>query len=293
MNTIKMIAAMVIFGTVSLFVTFLPFSSGVIAAVRALIGAMSMAVVLIFRRKAVNKNGMFKNAGWLILSGIALGLNWVLLYESYRYTTVALATLCYYMAPLVVTLLAPLLIKERLTVARLVCTMIAVAGAVLIVIEEVILTGVILSDMSLKGMLLSLGASVLFAAVILLTKQVKGLGAQETTFCQLSAAMLVAIPFAFFLQGGTITLAANMLWPLLVIGVVHTGLAYALFFDGAMKLPAQSTAIMAYIEPVTSILLTCFAVYKQPMTVLQIVGAILIAAAVLIGEMVGTTKSRR
>lgn len=295
MKLLKMIASMVIFGSVGLFVSFLPFSSGLLAGVRALLGALSMAVVLIFRHKTINKAGMRKNAGWLIASGVALALNWVLLLEAYRYTTVAMATLCYYMAPLFVTVLAPLLLKERLTVARLVCTMVAVAGAVLIVIEDVVAGGVSFAGEQLKGMILALTASALYAAVILLTKQVKSLGAQETTFCQLSAAMLVALPIALFWQGDavTITLSANTLWPLLVIGVIHTGVAYALFFDAAAKLPAQSTAILSYINPVTAILLTAFVIDQQAMTAFQIAGVVLIAAAVVIGELVGTTKHRR
>lgn len=295
MNALKMIASMVVFGSVGLFVAFLPFTSGLLAGVRALLGALSMALVLILRRKAINKNGMRKNAGWLIASGVALALNWILLFESYKYTSVAVATLCYYMAPLFVTVLAPLLLKERLTVARLLCTLVAVGGAVFIVAEEVAVNGIAFTEEHVKGMLLALGAAVLYAAVILLTKQVRSLGAQETTFCQLSAAMLVALPVALFLQGSamTVTLSAHTLWPLLVVGVIHTGVAYVLFFDAAGKLPAQSTAILSYIDPVTTILLTALVIDKQPVRVTQTVGVVLIVAAVLVGELSGTNKSRR
>lgn len=286
MYVFQMLCSMVIFGSVGIVTAVIPLSSPMIAGVRALIGTLFMGLVMIFRRSQINKSAMRKNAVWLILSGAALGVNWILLFEAYRYTSVGVATLCYYMAPVFVVLLSPLVLKERLSAARFVCVLVALGGMVLV-------SGASLSDAkATTGILFALGAAALYCAVVLINKRITRLPAQETTFFQLLAATAVTLPYALFTQGDAVTLSAQTVVPLLILGIVHTGVAYLLFFSAAGHLPAQSTAMLSYIDPVTAVVLAALVLDQIP-TTLQIVGASMIVGGSILSELVTPKRKRR
>lgn len=288
MNALKMMLAMVIFGSIGLFVEQIPLPSVAIAAVRAVLGTAVMGLMLILRRSAINKSAVKKNLVWLIVSGAAIGINWILLFESYRYTSLTVATLCYYMAPVFVTVLSPLVLKERLSFARIVFTTMAIAGAVLITADASLSK----DDLALKGVLLALGAAVLYASVVLMNKKIARLPDQETTFFQLLFAAVVTVPYAAFRGIDDITFSVSWIVPLLIVGVVHTGLAYLLFFSGAKKLPAQSTAVLSYIDPVTAVLLSTFVLHQIP-DLYQSIGCAMILVAALLGELICNRKRRK
>ncbi len=287
MNTLYMILSMVIFGSVGIVVNYIPLSPALIAGLRALIGALVIAVVMILRKKGIHRQAIINNWGWLLLSGVCLSANWILLFTSYDHTgSVAVSTVCYYMAPVILMLLSPLVLHEKLTGLRLTCVFVAVAGIIL-------LSGLTLSTKGqLTGILLALGAAALYAAVVLINKVMKRMPAQETTFCQLLIAAVVTLPYALFIRHDVLVLTASSLLPMLILGMVHTGVAYMLFFGAASKLPAQSTALLSYLDPLLAVVLSAV-VLRQTMTVPQTVGAILILGAAFIGEVFGAKKRKR
>lgn len=287
MNLFYMILSMVIFGSVGIVVNYIPMSSTMIAAMRALIGALVMAVVMVLRRKSINRSAILHNLGWLLLSGIALSANWILLFMSYDYTgSVALSTVCYYMAPVIIMLLSPLVLREKLTGLRILCIITAVAGVVL-------LSGLTLSTKGqLTGILLALGAAALYAAVVLINKVMKRIPAQETTFCQLLIAAVITLPYALFVRHDALVMTASSLLPMLILGVVHTGIAYMLFFGAASKLRAQSTALISYLDPLIAVVLSAV-ILHQTMDTYQIIGAVLILGAAFVGEVFGTKRRKR
>ncbi len=287
MNTFYMILSMVIFGSVGIVVNYIPMSSAMIAGTRALIGALVMAVVMVMRRKAINRAAIQHNLGWLLLSGVCLSANWILLFMSYDYTdSVAISTVCYYMAPVIIMLLSPLVLREKLTGLRLLCVLTAVSGVVL-------LSGVTLGTKGrLTGILLALGAAALYAAVVLINKKMKRLPAQETTFCQLLVAAIITLPYALFVEHDSLVLTAGSLLPMLILGVVHTGIAYMLFFGAAAKLPAQSTALISYLDPLIAVALSAV-VLRQTMNDFQLIGAALIIGAAFVGEVFGSKKRKK
>ncbi len=287
MNVLYMILSMVIFGSVGIVVNYIPLSPAMIAGLRALIGALVMAVVMILRKKGIHRQAILNNLGWLLLSGICLSANWILLFTSYDYTgSVAVSTVCYYMAPVILMLLSPLVLREKLTGLRLVCVLLSVTGIVL-------LSGLTPDTKGqLTGILLALGAAALYAAVVLINKVMKRMPAQETTFCQLLVAAVVTLPYALFVQHDTLVLTASSLVPMLILGVVHTGLAYMLFFGAAGKLPAQSTALLSYLDPLLAVVLSAV-ILHQTMNTPQMIGAGLILGAAFVGEVFGTKKRKR
>ena len=275
-----------IFGTIGIFRRWLPLPSGWLAMLRGFLGAASMALILLLRRKKPAWGPVRANLVKLIVSGALIGFNWILLFEAYRYTTVAVATLCYYMAPIFVLLVSPLLLKETLTAKRIICVLAALFGMVLV-------SGVIGGEnaVSGKGILLGLGAAALYACVVLTNKTIRGVPAIEKTAVQLFSAGAVLIPYVLLaeeLPAGTFT--GNVILLTLVVGLVHTGLAYALYFSSMDGLSAQTVALFSYIDPVVAVLLSAL-LLKEPMGVWEAVGTVLVIGAAAVSEL--PEKQRR
>lgn len=278
MTKARMLLSMLIFGTIGIFVKLVPLPSSVIALTRALIGATLIALVMFAGKKPLHREAIRKNLRFLLPAGAALGFNWILLFEAYRYTTVAVATLCYYMAPVFVILLSPLVLKEKLSKTKLLCVAAALAGTALI-------SGASGGGAGGRGVLLGLCAALFYCAIVLLNRGVRDLPALETTLCQLAVSALVMLPYVLLTQrGAALDFSLRTVLLVLVLGVVHTGLAYLLFFGAAAKLPAQTTAILSYIDPVTAIVLSAW-LLRQPMSVPQVCGAVLILGSTLAGEL--------
>ncbi len=278
----RLLGAMCIFGTIGIFVRYIPLPSSIIALSRGIIGSIFLLLVMICTRKGVNKTAIRKNLPLLLISGGCIGLNWVLLFESYRFTTVATATLCYYMAPLFVVIASPFLLKEKLTPKKSVCVLVALVGMVFV--SGVLQTG-IHSFAELRGVLLGLGAALLYASVVLMNTKIKDIGAYDKTVVQLAAAAAVMVPYCLLAERGTSLAISSTAWILLiVVGIVHTGFAYAMYFGAMQSLPAQTTAIFSYTDPIIAVILSA-AVLKEPFTLYTGIGAVLVLGAALVSEL--------
>ena len=276
-------ASMVIFGSIGLFRRWIPISSQLLAFTRGLIGALFLLLVSGLKKRPAERLKPtltpLKKLLWFGIPGALIGFNWVLLFEAYRYTTVSIATLCYYMSPALVILLSPLLLKEKLTLKKGLCVLAALVGMVLI-------SGLIGSEAapSIAGVLLGLGAAVLYASVILINKKAPAADVYEKTTIQLGMAALCLVPYLLISGSFTfsgLTLPGVIL--LLIVGIVHTGLAYALYFASIRSLKAQTVALLSYLDPVVALLLSAF-ILGESMTPLSILGAVLILGSALIAE---------
>ena len=282
---IQITLSMIIFGTIGLFVRWIPLSSALLALVRGVVGATFLLVVLAISKKKPDGAAIRKKLLWLVLSGASLGINWVLLFEAYRYTTVSTATLCYYMAPIFVILVSPLLLKQRLTGKKVLCVLVALAGMVLV--SGVLQSGIPAAG-ELRGILMGLGAAVFYAAVVLLNQKLDGVGAYDKTVVQLGVSAVVMVVYLLFTGGftGISGVTAPVIGLLLVVGVLHTGIAYALYFGAIQRVTAQTAALMSYIDPVVAILLSAL-VLREHMGVPEAVGAVLVLGATLVSELKG------
>jgi RarD protein len=285
-SRLSVIAAMVIFGTIGIFRKYIDLPSSGLAVARGLIGAAFLLLVVLITGKKLDKAAIKSNLWLLLVSGAFIGINWMLLFESYRYTTVATATLCYYLAPVFVVLLSPLMLKERLSLIKGICAAVAVLGMVFV--SGVFEGGLDLSR--LPGILFGVGAAAFYAAVILLNKKMKPIPAMDCTVIQLAAAALVLVPYTLLVEDyAAVALSPLGIGLLVAVGVVHTGIAYALYFGSVHKLPAQTVAIFSYIDPVVAILLSALFL-QEPMTVWGWVGAVLILGSTLVSELSATKK---
>ena len=280
-SVLMFVSSMLIFGTIGVFRKFIPVSSALIALVRGLLGGLCVLLSVRLKGRRLKENLPRRALAGLIVSGVMIGFNWILLFEAYRYTTVAVATLCYYMEPTIVILLSPLVFREKLTLRKSLCAAVAIAGMVLV--SGV--TGGSSGDASPRGVLLGLGAAVLYAGVIIMNKKIRQVGAYLKTSVQLLSAGLAMIPYLLLAGGsGTEGLTPAAAGLLLVVGLVHTGFAYFLYFGSMEGLRVQTVAILSYIDPVSALLFSAL-LLREPLSPAGIIGAVLIIGSAVAAEM--------
>lgn len=284
---IKLFLSMFIFGTIGLFVRNIPLPSSVIALVRAFVGTLFLLVLLLAKREKPDFSSIRRNLRILALSGTAMGFNWILLFEAYRYTTVAVATLCYYFSAIFVLIASPFVLRERITPVKAVCSAIALIGMVLVSGITEGGTGAF----SPLGVAMGLGAAVLYATVVLLNKKLRDISSFDTTISQLGVASIVLLPYVLLTENLTsIALPPMGLMMLLTVAIVHTGMAYAMYFSSLKELKAQTVALVSYLDPVVALLLSV-CVLSEPMTPAGVIGAVLVLGAMLASEMIPNGKT--
>ena len=271
-----------VFGTIGIFVRWIGLPSSVIALVRGAVGAAFLLLLARFRHAPIDRAALRRRWQLLLLSAAMMSFNWITLFEAYRYTTVATATLCYYMAPIFVTLISPVLLRERLTARKLLCVFLALAGMVFV-------SGVPQSGLpgpsEAKGILLALCSAALYAGVILINKYLAGVPAYDRTLLQLACAAAVMIPYILLTED----LSAMSVTPLgavllLIVAVFHTGWCYALYFGSMTVLSAQTVALFSYIDPIVAILLSTL-LLREPLGWSGILGAALVLGSTLVSEL--------
>ena len=276
------IGAMLIFGTIGIFRVAIPFASAFVACTRGMLGGACLLAWTRVKGSPAGEKWPARTKAWLMISGAVMGFNWILLFEAYRYTTVGIATLCYYMQPTIVMVLSPVLFREKLTGRKAACAAVAIVGMVLI-------SGVTgaenTPDRNPLGILLGLGAAVLYATVVIMNKKAPGLDAQRKTTIQLLSAGTVMVPY-LLLNGsvatGEVTPGGMIL--LAVVGILHTGIAYVLYFGSMDGLTAQSAAIFSYIDPVSALVFSA-AFLRETLSVAGLIGAVLIIGSAVISEL--------
>lgn len=279
---LRLILAVLIFGTIGIFVRHIALPSAAIAFVRAAVGFLFLFVLTRARGNRVSLRGLRSALPKLIISGAFMGFNWILLFESYRYTTVAVSTLCYYMAPIIVVLLTPILFRERMTPRRLICAAVALLGMVFI--SGVLSSGLPGRD-ELRGIVLGLAAALLYAAIILINKTVRGVAGLDRTLLQLGAAAVTLLPYCVVtISPAQLVVPGMSVLLLAVVAVVHTGLAYSLYFGSVEELPAQTIAIFSYIDPVTALILSAL-ILAEPLGPHGLAGAVLVLGAAFVSEL--------
>lgn len=277
---VALIGSMLIFGTLGVVRRYVPLSSAMLALCRGALGSVFLLLFVLVRGGKL-KLPERKATLWLVLTGAIMGLNWMLLFEAYSYTTVAAATMCYYMQPTIVILLSPLVFRERLSGRKLACAAAAIVGMLFV---SGVLSGGAGQVRDIRGIAFGLGAAALYAAVIILNKKVVVEDIYAKTVVQLAGAALVMIPYVLLTEGvPELMLTAADIGMVLLVGIVHTGITYALYFGSMQRLKAQTVAVMSYIDPVFALLLSA-AVLHESLTPLGIVGAVLIIGSAIISE---------
>ena len=276
---------MLIFGTIGVFVKYIPLPSSVIAMTRGYMGAAFLLAVMLIKGNKPDFKAIKKNLLLLVVSGGAIGVNWILLFEAYNYTSVAVATLCYYMQPVLLILLTPLVLKEKLSFGKIMCVPFALFGMVLV-------SGVFYGQNKVNpvGILLGLGAAVLYTAVILMNRFLKDISAYDSTLLQLLFAAVVITPYNLVTQKVDFDSIGFLAVVMLVtVGFLHTGFTYYLYFSSISHLQSETVAIYSYIDPAFAIILSV-TLLGEGMDLFGLIGSVLILGATLVSEVVEKKK---
>ena len=278
---LMLITAMTIFGTIGLLVRNIPLPSGEIALYRAVLATLLIAGFLLVTRQKISFKAIKKSLPLLLLSGAAMGFNWILLFESYRYTSISVATLSYYFAPVLVILLCPILFREKMTGKQWLCFVMSTIGIVLI-------TGIGdtrgASD-HFRGIVLALSAACLYATVILLNKFIRDVEGIQRTLIQFVAAVVVLLPYTALTGGFHLSALNGIGWcNLLIVGLIHTGVTYCLYFSSLKALSGQKAAILSYIDPLVAVLVSVV-ILREPISLWQMIGGAMILGFTLYNEL--------
>ena len=282
---IKLVFAMIIWGTLGPLVKQIPLASGEIVLARVILGLATLGIIYFASGgcragNTADRYAVRKDIAILFVSGAVMGFNWVFLFEAYKYTTVSMATVSYYCAPVIITALSPLVLGEKLTASRIAGIAAATAGMFMI-------TGSLQGgSQPLKGVLFGLLAALFYACVTILNKQLKGgFTGIQITIVQLFAAGIVVAPYTVINHEGAWVMPQGAgLVCLIIVGVVHTGIVLHIYFSSMQILPGQSVAMCSYIDPVSSLLIAA-AVLSEKMSIVQIIGAVLIIGGAAFGEL--------
>ncbi len=275
------ISSMLIFGTVGVLRRYIPLSSALLAFTRGILGGLFLTALVRIRKKKAAAKLPPRVFLLLAAAGAMIGFNWILLFEAYNHTTVAVATLCYYMQPTIVILLSPFIFRERLTGKKAACAAVSIAGMVLV-------SGVIGNggqSASVRGIALGLGAAVFYSAVVIMNKKISAPDPYQRTTVQLLSAGLVMLPYLLLtdgFRGGEFSGPSILL--LLILGIVHTGVAYAMYFGSMDGLNVQTIAVFSYIDPVSALLFSAI-LLREPLSLLNIAGAVMIIGSAIVSEL--------
>lgn len=275
------VSSMLIFGTVGVLRRYIPLSSALLSFSRGILGGLFLLIFTLVRKKGAWEKIPARTFVSLLVTGAMIGINWILLFEAYNHTTVAVATLCYYMEPTIVMLLSPLIFKERLTGKKALCAAVSIIGMVLV-------SGVITDgggDKNLYGIALGLGAAFFYSGVVIMNKKTPGIDPFKRTTILLLSAGLVMLPYLLLTDGfrGEGVNAVSVIL-LLVLGIVHTGIAYAMYFGSMDGLNVQTIAVFSYIDPVSALFFSAF-LLREPLSITGIIGAVLIIGSALFSEL--------
>jgi len=279
-SKLKIIFSMMVFGTIGIFVKNISLSSGEISLFRAIIAAIAIIIYKLIIGKKIKFSEVKKDLPLLFLSGVAMGFNWILLFEAYKYTTVSIATLSYYFAPVIVMVVCPIIFKEKMTVKQIICFLMATIGLIMVIN----ISGIDKANNNTIGIAFGVGAAVLYATVIILNKFIKNVTGIDRTLIQFFVAIIVLFPYVLATTGINIgNLETKGIINLLILGIIHTGITYCLYFSSLKDLKGQEAAILSYVDPLVAIIISVV-ILRETITAMQLIGGMLILGFTLLNE---------
>ena len=276
---IAFLLLMSMFGCLGPVVRGISLPTPVIVWARAAISAAALAVFLLLSRRG-SRGSVRSYLLPMLFSGVLLAVDWIGLFASYRYTTIATATLCYYISPVLVLIGAAVYLKEALSKRQLICILIAFIGMAFV--SGVAENGLpALSE--IRGVLLAFLGAAAYAAIILINRKYPG-DPLLKTFLQLATAALIMT--GYLLWNGDfrgITVSGKDVVLLLVMGILMTALAYIAYFHLMAQIPSSSVAFFSFADPVVAVIISIFFL-GEPFSLYAAVSALMIIGAAAYSE---------
>ncbi len=281
----KYIFALLLFGSNGIVASFIDLSSQNIVLLRTLIGSILLIAIFFLSGGRLTFYKYKKQFAFLTISGIAMGTSWMFLYEAYERIGVSIASLLYYCGPVIVMVLSPLLFNERLTVNK-------ALGFLAVVVGVVLINGYAFDgNGDIFGIVCGLLSAIMYAFMVICNKKAKDIVGIENSTLQLTIAFLTVAIFVGLKQGYAMRTAPTSIVPILILGLLNTGIGCYFYFSSIGKLKVQTVAICGYLEPLSAVIFSVIFL-KETMLPLQIVGAILIIGGAMIGEPVKPKRTK-
>ena len=284
---LRFLFAIFLYGTIGWLLRFVTVPTDIVVFFRASIGFLTLLAIMKIRHISLDRTAIRSNLLYLILSGASLGLNWVFLFAAYKHTTVAIASLCNYTAPIIIVAISPLVLGEKLNFRKVLCVLAALAGIVLI-------SGVFAGEggqANPAGIAMGLGAALGFVGLVIFNRKMSGVSYYDRSMIQLLSAAVVVLIYAVISNfGKKITVDTKSVLIILMLGVLHTGIAYCFYFDGMARLPLTTYAVLGYLEPVVSVLCSVI-LLNEKMGIDGAAGTVLIIGAALASELISASDA--
>ncbi len=283
MNKFKLVLVMIIWGSLGVFTKSIPLSALSLAFLRALIALPVLFIVMKMKKSEKVKWSLLKP---YLISGVLLGCGWLTLFYGFKHTSISSAVIIYNMCPIYVMIAAPLVLKETISKIQITVICISFLGLFLIVGQN------LLEGYGTMGLVLSAISGVLYATIVLINRSIEvRVDNQTATFVQIFTAMLVLLPFVL-MEGDVlkvVSLDAMAGTYTILLGILHTGVAYTMFFSLYTHMKSIEIVSYSYLEPLFGILFSIIFV-GETLTFPQIIGGILILGSAYIGEMLKDRK---
>lgn len=272
----KYILVLLIFGSNGVVASHIDLSSYEIVLMRTLIGSIFLVAVLFLSKTKLTFYKNKRHFFFICLSGICMGLNWMFLYEAYAQIGVGIASLCCYCGPVIVMAVSPILFNEKLTVIK-------VTGFIAVLIGIVLVNGQGEGELNQWGILCGMLSAVMYALLVIFNKKAESIKGLENSALQILGAFLTVSVFIGFKQGFNIEISTSSIIPILILGIVNTGLGCYLYFSSIGAIPVQTVAICGYVEPLAAVIFSVV-LLNEIMTPLQVLGAVLIIGGAMFSE---------
>ena len=274
---LKYIFALLLFGSNGIVASLIHLSSYEIVLLRTLIGSLLLIAIFFIAREKLTFYKYKTQSIFLAVSGIAMGTSWIFLYEAYDEIGVSLASLAYYCGPVIVMILSPFLFGEKLTRIK-VCSFLVVLVGIFLVNGTAFENGV-----SVWGLACGLLSAICYSLMVMFNKKAKDITGLENSMLQLFMAFITVAIFVGIKQGYRMEIDTQSIIPILVLGLLNTGIGCYFYFSSIGKLPVQTVAICGYLEPLSAVLFSVIFL-KETMLPIQIIGAVLIIGGAILGE---------
>ena len=274
---LKYIFALLLFGSNGIVASLIHLSSYEIVLLRTLIGSLLLIAIFFIAREKLTFYKYKTQSIFLAVSGIAMGTSWIFLYEAYDEIGVSLASLAYYCGPVIVMILSPFLVGEKLTKVK-VCSFLVVLLGIFLINGTAFENGV-----SVWGLACGLLSAVCYSLMVMFNKKANDITGLENSMLQLFVAFLTVAIFVGIKQGYRMEIDTQSIIPILVLGLLNTGIGCYFYFSSIGKLPVQTVAICGYLEPLSAVVFSVIFL-KETMLPIQIIGAVLIIGGAILGE---------
>lgn len=274
---LKYILALLLFGSNGIVASFINLTSYEIVLTRTLIGSLLLIAIFFISKNKLTFYKFKKQLLFLAVSGAAMGASWMFLYEAYGQIGVSLASLAYYCGPVIVMVLSPLIFREKLTKAKVIGFLLMLCGIFLV-------NGTAFNEgASAWGIFCGVMSAVMYSAMVIYNKKAESITGLENSMLQLFISFITVAVFVGIKQGYILHISRTDIFPILVLGIVNTGIGCYFYFSSIGNLPVQTVAVCGYLEPLSAVVFSVLFL-KETMLPLQIAGAALIIGGAVYAE---------